>query len=807
MSTKNLDQLFTPGCLAVMADFCPGSYKEQLLINNLSQLDNRHRVYFIASSCLPPEIKGIQVGSLEQIDEPIDILMFARPLSMVTEIFRCRNIDAVANLVLLGFTEETSPELQREILNQARRHRIRILGSNSIGLLIPRQHLNASYHPTMPHQGKIALISQSGALITSILDIAREQHIGFSHVVSIGSLLDIDFGDLIDYLGGNEQIAIITLYMENIKNVKKFLSACRSVSRVKPIIALKSGRHPQIQSLIQLRNTSNRGVGDSEVYESAFRRAGIISVENIEQLLTAATSLSSRNIPYGNRYALITNSEALGIFAIDQLLSRKMPPAVIDEKLKNRLEATIPVPETGVSPIDIGATADNQHFIKTITAVLESGNFDTLLILMVINGFIKPQEIVAEVEKIRLRSPVRIFYAWLGGSTFHRHKARDFMQDDIPVYSSLVEALSAYFYNERYRYKRTKLMAIPPPLDDAAPVHKGRARQLVAHFLTPEPTPLPEAITRELLQIYGLPKPTIKNFDATAVELAVTSNWDQEFGPFITLGLGGTCARFNPKSAIMLPPLNALLAQRMIDKSPPGEVLKSYPLKKLDELLLRLSTLLCDFAEIRQTRLEIQLDENGKLRLKTAFIQVKSSHVEAPNHLAIMPYPSHYQSREILADGTSLLIRPIKPEDEEKHFAFFHSLSRQTNYYRFFSYRKKLSHEQITRFTQIDYDREMAIIALVEENGKEKTIGVNRLAYYPQEDRYEFALVVTDDWQDKGVGKILMEKLLYIARDREIKTIYGNILAENSKMIQFCLGFGFKEYRSEGDVVLVKLEL
>ncbi len=245
----------------------------------------------------------------------------------------------------------------------------------------------------------------------------------------------------------------------------------------------------------------------------------------------------------------------------------------------------------------------------------------------------------------------------------------------------------------------------------------------------------------------------------------------------------------------------------MISKSPAGEILKSYPLEKLDELLLRFSTLLCDFAVLWQARLEIQLDESGKLRHKTAFIQVKSSSVEAPNHLAIMPYPSHYQFRETMADGTRVLIRPIKPEDEEKHFAFFHSLSRQTNYYRFFSYRKKLSHEQITRFTQIDYDREMAIIALVEENDQEKTIGVNRLAYYPQEDRYEFALVVTDDWQDKGVGKILMEKLLYIARDRQIKTIYGNILAENSKMIQFCLRFGFKEYLSEGEVVLVKLDL
>ncbi len=809
MSTKNLDQLFAPRCLAVMADFCPGSDKEQLLFNNLSQLAAHHHLYFVGAPCLPPGVEGSIVDRLEDIEEPIDILMFARPPSTIQQIFHSSNIDAVANLVLLGFAEVISPKLQREMLNEARRHQIRILGGNSIGILIPGQGLNASYHPNMPRQGKIALISQSGALITSILDIAQEHNVGFSYVVSIGTLLDIDFGDLIDYLGGSEQVSAIALYLENIKNVKKFLSACRSVSRIKPIIALKSGRHPQIQALIRQRLADTQKLGDSKVYESAFRRAGIITVESINELLTAGTTLSTRNIPYGNRYTIITNSNAIGLFAIDQLLLRKMPPATIEKECKDQLEKILPEQQAGLSPVNVGATADNRRFIDAASIILESGSVDALIILMIINGFIKPQEIVAELEKKHARFPVKIFYAWLGGSTFHRHKARDFMRDDIPVYFSLEEALKAYYYSERYRYKLTKLMAIPPLFDDAAPAHKGRARQLVAPFLKTEPSPLPETVARDLLKIYGISGTgTAAPTDAeNTIELLVSSHCDPEFGPFISLGLGGSCARFNPDISIMLPPLNPLLSQRMIEKSPAGSILKTYPLEKLDELLMRFSTLICDFAELWQSRMELQLDKSGNLRLTSATIKMTTSFVEAPGHLVIMPYPSQYQFHETLADGTRILIRPIKPEDEEKHFAFFHSLSRQTNYYRFFSYRKKLTHEQITRFTQIDYDREMAIIALIEEDGKEKTIGVNRLAYYPQEDRYEFALVVTDDWQDKGVGKILMEKLISIARDRGIKTIYGNILAENNKMIQFCRRFGFKEYQSEGEVVMVKLEL
>ena len=806
MSTENLDQLFAPRCLAVMADFCSGSDKEQLLFNNLSQLSGHH-LYFVGAPCLPPGIEGTVVDRLEQIQEPIDILLFARPPSAIRNIFHSKNIDAVANLVLLGFDEDISPTLQQEMLAESRRRQIRILGGNSIGILIPGRQLNASYHPTMPHQGKIALISQSGALITSILDIAREQNIGFSHVVSIGSLLDIDFGDLIDYLGDNEQVTAIALYMENIKNVKKFLSACRSVSRIKPIIALKSGRHPRIQALIRQRLTGGQQLGDTRVYESAFRRAGIIAVESINELLTAGTTLSTRNIPHGDRYAIITNSDALGMFSIDQLLLRKMPPVAIDGDFLEQLKKILPGQQAGLNLINVGPTADNRRFLDTASLALESGRLDALIILMVINGFIKPQKIVAELEKRHARFPARIFYAWLGGSTFHRHKARDFMRDDIPVFSSLEETLKAYYYSERYRYKLTKLMAIPPLFDDAAPVHKGRARQLVAPFLKTKPSPLPETVARDLLGIYGIHGTTVSTAAEDPVGLTLNSSWDPEFGPFIALGLGGSCARFNPDIAIMLPPLNPLLARRMIDKSPAGPILKTYPLEKLIELLLRFSTLLCDFAELRQAGIELQCDRQGNLRLTRAALEVATSSIEPPRHLVIMPYPSQYQFHETLANGTRVLIRPIKPEDEEKHFAFFHSLSRQTNYYRFFSYRKKLTHEQITRFTQIDYDREMAIIALVEENGKEKTIGVNRLVYYPRDDRYEFALVVTDDWQDKGVGKVLMEKLISIARDRGIKTIYGNILAENNRMIQFCRRFGFKEYQSEGEVVLVKLEL
>ncbi|MBN2333173.1 MAG: bifunctional acetate--CoA ligase family protein/GNAT family N-acetyltransferase [Deltaproteobacteria bacterium] len=803
MSTRKLSQLFDPRCIAVIADFCPGSYKEQLLTANLSRLNGGRSVYFVGAPCLPTDVKGITADSLEQINQPIDILIVALPLTTVPEIFRAQNISTVASIILLGFAEKIQTALLDDILSQAGRHQIRILGANSIGLLIPRLNLNASYHSTMPHQGRIALVSQSGALITSILDIARERNIGFSHVVSIGSLADIDFGDLIDYLGGDDQVGSIALYMENIGSVKKFLSACRSTARVKPIIVLKSGRHPMIQSLIERRNADH--LGSDAVYDSAFRRAGVIMVDTINELLTAGITLSTSHIPFGNRFALITNSGALGLFALDQLLSRQLAPAAIQPPLQQKLTELLPE-KSDENPIDVGATADNDCFSATIAACLESGNVDALIVLMVINGFMEPHTIVDQVQKNGERFPGKIFYAWLGGSPFHRYKARNFMQADIPIYFTLEEALSAYYYSERYRYKLAKLMAIPPQFDDASPTHQARVRQIVAPHLAPEPAPLPETVVRELLQTYGITV-TSQTLPVAGVELALSCRWDPEFGPYFSLGISGFCSRFNSRTAIMLPPLNSLQAQRLIERSPAADILASYPLTRLEDLLLRFSALICDFAEIRQAKLVLTVRETGDVATTNASIMASYTATIAPHHLVIMPYPHQYQFFATLADGTRLLIRPIKPEDEEKHFAFFHSLSRQTNYYRFFSYRKKLSHEQISRFTQIDYDREMAIIALVEENGVDTTIGVNRLAYYPQDDRHEFALVITDAWQGKGVGKVLMERLLEIAKDRQIRTIYGKVLAENQTMIGFCRRFGFSEYESEGNVILVKLEL
>ena len=260
----------------------------------------------------------------------------------------------------------------------------------------------------------------------------------------------------------------------------------------------------------------------------------------------------------------------------------------------------------------------------------------------------------------------------------------------------------------------------------------------------------------------------------------------------------------------MLPPLNPFLAEIMIARSPAVRPLQRRDSKSQEELviiLLRLASLVTDCPEIVTIDIFLEEREGLGFTLREATITARQSPLRPPRHLVIAPYPNEYEFRDQLADGRPVLIRPIRPEDEKLHLELFHSLSRQTNYYRFFSYRRHLTHEQAARFTQIDYDREMAIIALIEENGRQRSIGVNRLTYQPRYDKYEFAIVVADAYQGLGVGRILMRRLLEIARDRRIRRIYGVVLAENQKMIEFCRAFGFVVDSQDGSTITFRLDL
>jgi acetyltransferase len=811
---SQLEKLFNPQVIAVARR--PGRSPEahprfRNLHDNLQKTARPRSVYIVD----PDPHRGRApndfhyCSSLEQIRENIDLLFLLCPLPELPAYFTPEQLNRTTVVCITRNISSTRDrEVLQEIAARALKHHTRIIGVNSCGIINPQIQLNLSTHPQLPKAGKIAFFSQSGAVLGTILNLAAELDIGFSHVAGIGSLLDIKFGDLIDYVGEDPQVEAIILYLENIRDVKRFISACRSVSRIKPIIAIKSGRHPRIHEVMRRRVFSQ--IGSGPVYDSAFRRAGIISVDNFKELLLAGRALSRHNIPLGDRLAVITNSGGLAIFTADQLLFNEIEPTPLSAELTRKLRNLLPH-RLIQNPIDVGGTTPTETFAAAIRTCLETDEFDALLILAAGHAELDPRKLIRQVESKRGRHSCAITYAWINANPKQRRRAAALAHQGIYVYFSVPAALSAYLYSRRYRHKLRQLTALTPRFQKHFEVNHLAARKLLDGKLDSEPRQLPAKTAGELLAAYGLkpeaaPGPTCE----AALKLHLGAATDVEFGPYIFLGLEGIAAEVEPEKSIMLPPLNPFLAEIMIARSPAVRPLQRRDSKSQEELviiLLRLASLVTDCPEIVTIDIFLEEREGLGFTLREAAITARQSPLRPPRHLVIAPYPNEYEFRDQLADGRPVLIRPIRPEDEKLHLELFHSLSRQTNYYRFFSYRRHLTHEQAARFTQIDYDREMAIIALIEEEGRQRSIGVNRLTYQPRYDKYEFAIVVADAYQGLGVGRILMRRLLEIARDRRIRRIYGVVLAENQKMIEFCRAFGFVVDSQDGSTITFRLDL
>ena len=810
MSVNQLEKLFNPQVIAVAGSAGDGNnLKLNELLTNLSQTALPRTVYIVDDKKIDLKNGFKHIDSLEAIHEDIDLLFLNPPLHELPAYFKTSILKKTAVIAInKNITSKQDRQTLIQVLAAAQKNNTRIIGVNSSGILRPPIRLNLSSYPQLPEAGKIAFFSQSGAVLGTILDLARELDIGFSHIAGIGSLLDIDFGDLIDFVGNDPEVEAIIIYLENIRNVKKFISACRSVSRIKPIIAIKSGRHPKIHEVMQRRVFAQIGAGP--VYDSAFRRAGIISVNNLKELLLAGRSLSRRNIPTGDRLGIITNSGGLAIFTVDNLLFNQIEATPLSKKLTEKLRRIIPH-KLIQNPVDVGGTTNTETFSAAIAACLEAEEFDALIILAAAHQNLNPRQLINHVQKHLEHHYCAVTYTWINAKPKDRRIAAPLARQGIYVYFSVPAALNAYLYSRRYYHKLNQLTALTPRFQQEYSITHLNSRDFLRPYLKDEKRKLPQAPSLQLLQAYGLNLGTNKILPLDkGLSLKAGAAIDIEFGPYLYLGLDGVAAEILPEKSIMLPPLNPFLARIMISRSPAARAL-NHRSPKLNEdlaiILLRLASIITDCPEV--VNLELFLKETNKqsFNLDHVAIEIKKSAVQAPQHLVIAPYPNEYEFNDQLRDGRNLLIRPIRPEDEELHYELFNSLSRQTNYFRFFSYRRHLSHEQAARFTQIDYDREMAIIALLEENNQVRSIGVNRLSYEPRRDQHEFAIVVADEFQGSGVGTILMRRLLEIARDRRIKHIFGVVLAENQKMIDFCRAFDFVVESQEGNSITFRLDL
>ena len=870
MAQYNLNRIFNPRHVAVVgASEKAGSIGNALMKNLIAG--------GFSGTLLPvnPNYNTLHghesFGSVSALETGVDLAIIATPIHSVVDIVKecVENKVGGAVIISAGGKEvgKQGREIEEKIQGIAHAGGLRIVGPNCMGIIRPGAKLNASFASEMPVTGNLAFVSQSGAICSAILDLAFKERIGFSHFVSIGSMLDVDFGDMIDYLGNDSSARSILLYIESLTNFRKFMSAARSVSRVKPIIVLKSGRSPA--GAKAAASHTGAMAGEDAVYDAAFKRAGIVRVDTIEELFDCAELMAKQPRPAGPRLAILTNGGGPGVMAADTLARYGREPAPLDAETLQALDGLLPPFWSRGNPIDILGDASAERFGGALEICFNSKNLDGVLVILAPQALTDPLSVAKTLAIATKERRYPVFACWMGGKSIGR--AVEILNEaGIPTYETPERAVRAFLYMVEYTRNLETLLEIPPKLTGHLVFDSEKARNLIAD--APSREFMSETDSKETLMAYGLPviqteiartekeasligrkmgyslvmkvhavdiphktdaggvcldlrsdadvceayrrilssarqyKPdariegvTIQPYFANPdFEILLGAKRDPNFGPVILFGMGGIFTEVLKDRSLGLPPMNRLLARRLMQETKAYSLLLGYrnrpaaDMEQLEEMIVRLSQLLIDFPEIAELDMNPVLIKDGHPIAVDARILVSPVAVPSPLHLVIGPYPEEDESHMIGVEGRRIFIRPVKPEDVPLFQALFKVLSPTTIYYRFFGPLKELNPAMLARFTQIDYDREIALVAIDEDAQTDNLLGVARIIGDPDGRTGEFAVLVGDAWQGKGIGSNLLEKCLSIAEKQGYETVHGIVLKENTNMLALGKKLGFE---------------
>ncbi len=908
----DIRKMFEPKTIAVFGDMAAEGSVERILLANLL-LSDRHKTFWVHAGANDGEpLKKVKKGTkpkplvvsptgesmfdlvsypdVASIPEKVDLAVISSPAPAVPQIVEECGKAGVEGIAIIsgGFREagEEGLKLEEEVSRISKTYGMRVLGPNRGSIIRPSIGLNTSIFDVQPGEGNIAFISQSASIARVVLDWAANAHVGFSMVISLGSMADIDFGDLIDFLGEDPLTRSIMIYMESVGNARKFISAARSFARSKPIIVVKSGQFKE--SARASRSHTGSVSGYDKAYEVAFRRAGVVRVREIMDLFNASEVLHSKNLPGGPSLAIVTNAGGLGVMATDILIDLGGKLARLSQESINALSAFLPSHWSKNNPVDLFGDADIERYTKAVNVCLADSNVDGILVIYASSTAAEPSGLAAAVAEIARQAAKPVIVTWMGGAAVQEGK-KAFKEIRIPVYETPEEAIKTYLY--MYRYKRNLELLYETPADlsvDQSPP-KNNLKAFIRRTLKEGKMVLTEAESKNFLNSYGIPSTiphAVESVEAasswadrmgypivlkvvspdvlrrsevggTAVvysagrlrseydallrrvgenrpgakitgvtvekmvegienQLALGANKDTDFGCMIYFGMGGIGSDVYRDISFGIPPLNQTLARLLMEETEVYKVLKGggsrkpADLREIEQIIVSFSDLVIDFPEIAEISINPIVISKGKPLAVNARITLESGEVGQTSqypHLVITPYPMRYVSQWLLADGKHVLLRPIKPEDEPLEHELLSSLSEATMRARFFSIIKDISHEMLIRYCNIDYDREMAIVAEVRENEKRKMIGIGRLIVDREFKSGEFAVLVHDDYQGKGLGLKLVDVLIGIAEDKGLDRIYGEILTENEKMIAVCRKLGFTVETADEEMTRVNLEL
>ncbi len=897
MSTYRLKDLLAPRSLALVGASPRQGSVGGAILRNIRNAKFKGEFGLVNSHYA--EIDGVAtVGRLSQLPFVPELVVITTPAVAVAGLIEeAGKLGAAGAVIIPAGLGHGAGSLAEAAERAARKYGMRLIGPNCLGILMPSADLNASFSAHMPVAGHLALISQSGAIATGMVDWAAQRAVGFSGIVSIGDQLDVDIADLLDYFALDGRTRAILLYVEAIKDARKFMSAARAAARIKPVVVVKSGR----MALGAKAAATHTGAlaGSDAVYDAAFRRAGILRVSDLRELFDCAETLGRLESPPGKRLAILTNGGGIGVLAIDRLSELGGIPAPITPEIREKLNAVLPPTWSGSNPVDIVGDADPARYAAALEILLADPANDAILVMNVQTAIARADDIAAivtgMVKKYREQcrgSAKPVLAAWVGADRI----IGDMLSGaGIPNYPTEDDAVRGFMHLVQHREVMAALAQVPPAMPSDFAPETEMARKIVAAALADGRQWLDPVEIKRLFEAYEIAMvPTFAAADAEqavvyasqlfaqgmtvvlkimsrdivhksdvggvvlnltspeavraatgdiiarakalrpeariagvivqamvvrpkARELILGLADDPTFGTVVVFGRGGTAVEIINDKALALPPLDLQLARSLIERTRVSRLLRGYrdvPAVKQDAVamvLVKIAQMAADIPEIRELDINPLLaDENGVLavdaRMAVGKVERKFGG-SGPANFAVRPYPSQWQRHLDVKGGWRVSVRPIRPEDEPELHEFLKHVTSHDLRLRFFAPMKEFSHEFIARLTQLDYARAMAFVAFDEVTNE--LVGVVRIHSDSIYENGEYAILLRSDLKGRGLGWALMQLIIEYARSEGLKMISGDVLQENTIMLEMCrsLGFEIKTDPADPGICDVKLVL
>jgi acetyltransferase len=847
-----------------------------------------------------PSVLGVKAyKSVSEIPEAVDLAVIVTPPPSIPGLIRECGENGVRGAVVIsaGF-KEIGPEgaaLERQLLVEAQKANVRVIGPNCLGVMSPLSGLNATFATTIARPGSVGFISQSGALCTAVLDWSLKEMVGFSAFISVGSMVDVGWGDLIYYLGNDPKTRSIVIYMESIGNARAFLSAAREVALNKPIIVIKPGRSAAAAKAAASHTGSL--TGSDEVLEAAFRRSGVLRVNNIADLFYMAEVLSKQPSPKGPRLTIVTNAGGPGVLATDALIMGGGELAELTPATMEAYNAVLPSTWSHNNPVDIIGDASPERYAKALEIAANDPGSDGMLVILTPQAMTDPTRIAEQLKPLARQEGKPVIASWMGGVDVAAGE-EILNRANIPTFPYPDTAARAFNYMWQYSYNLKGLYETPSLREESAEWTPDRQAvdAIIAKSRGEGRSILTEFESKQVLAAYGIPvaqtiiaataaeavkaadaigypivlklysetithktdvggvqlnlgdaeavdrafnaiqssvaakvgaqhfqgvtvQPMIKLTDA--YELILGASLDPQFGPVLLFGSGGQLVEVYKDRALALPPLNSTLARRMMEQTKIYKALKGVRGRKpvdmaaLEALMVRFSALVAEQRWIKEIDINPLLASPDGLVALDARVVVHGPEVKEEDipTTAIRPYPTKYVAPWTLTDGTPVSIRPIRPEDEPAMVKFHETISERSVYLRYFhlmNLEQRTTHERLTRICFIDYDREMALVAVRRnpETGESEIIGVGRMMKIHGSSEGEVAVLISDKWQGRGLGKELLSRLVVVGGDEKLTKLCADILPDNRDVMRICekLGFALK-HSAEDEVVRAEYKL